>query len=86
MVGYDGSLGGGGSAVVATDVVSAGFGVVGVTNLRECFGGGDVLVLGPFLKGEDYLSSETSYATPTLGAIKMTSSLRGGGGVNEMQT
>ena len=50
MVGYDGSLGGGGSAVVAKEVVSAGFGVVGVTNLIEGLGGGDVLVLGPFLK------------------------------------
>ena len=34
--------------MVATEVVPAGFGVVGVTNLIE--GGGDVVVLGPFLK------------------------------------
>ena len=32
VVGYDGSLGGGGIAVVATEVVG-GFGVVGDTNL-----------------------------------------------------
>ena len=36
--------------MVATEVVFVGFGVVGVTNRIEGFGGGDVLALGPFLK------------------------------------